>query len=149
MRNVFAGAAILLMLSASFAHAGVSVRGMADSVRIEAQNASIEEVLQTLRDSYALTYTSKVPLQKQVSGVYEGPLSRVVGLLLKDMNFVLTHGQTLHVAITTAAGRPEKTVTAMPPPEAASKADAAAQTAAEILKLFSPPPSTPIPSPRK
>lgn len=110
------------MLAASVAHAGVSVRGTAEAIRIETEKASIEEVLGALRDAYGLTFASKIPLGKQVSGTYDGPLSKVVALLLRDMNFVLTHeGKTLHVAIISTRGRQETIGAAVPPPATAGK----------------------------
>ena len=155
--NCSTGAAGILMLMASVAHAAVATEGSAESIRIEVQNASLEEVLGALHDGYGLSYSSKVPLERQVSGTYEGSLARVVGLLLKDMNYVLAHqGQTLHVTITSAAER-QGTVGATPPPAAtpaapaaASTQDAAAKAASDVLKLMFPPvPPAPTPSARE
>lgn len=149
------GASGLLMLAASMAQAGVAAQGTAEAVRIEVQNASLEDVLGTLRDGYGLTYKSNVPLDKQVSGTYEGSLSRVVGLLLKDMNFVLTHdGQTLRVLVTSApaaqipssAGGPAAAVAVAPAAPTSQKTPA--QIAAELFKNL-PPPPPPTPSARK
>jgi hypothetical protein len=132
------------MLVASIAHAGVSVQGTAEAIRIETEKASIEEVLGALRDRYGLTYTSKVPLLKQVSGVYNGPLSRVVATLLHDMNFVLTQqGKAVHVVITSPVGR-QPTAGAPPPPATASKSEPNPQ----FPVGFFPPPSPSSPSAR-
>ena len=156
--NWSTSAAGFLLLVASVAQASVATQGSAESIRIEVQNASLEEVLGALHAGYGLSYSSKVPLEREVSGTYEGSLARVVGLLLKDMNFVLAHqGQTLHVTITSAAGR-QGTIVATPVPAAApaapvaaSKQDAAAAKAAsDVLKLMFPPvPPPPTPSARE
>src|SRR6266545_2795425 len=87
-----------LILTASVAHARVSVQGTPEVVHIEAEKASIEDVLRALRDAYGLTYASNIPLGKDVSGTYDGPLSRVLSRLLYDTSFVLTHnGKTFHL----------------------------------------------------
>jgi hypothetical protein len=135
-------AAGLFMLVASIAHAGVGVQGTPEAIRVEADNATIEEVLSALHDAYDLTYASKVPLVKQVTGIYDGPLSRVLAQLLHEMNFVLSHrGKALHVVITSTVGR-QPTPSAAPPPSASSKADPNPQ----FPPGYFPPPSTSTPS---
>jgi hypothetical protein len=121
--SVSAGAAAFVMLATSTARAGVSVQGTPEAIRVEADKATIEEVLGALHDAYDLTYASKVPLVKQVTGVYDGPLSRVLARLLHEMNFVLSHrGKALHLVITSSVGR-QATPSAAPPPSASSKPD--------------------------
>ena len=139
------------MLAASVGHAGVSVQGTPEAVRIEVEKASIEDVLQALHETYGLTYTSKIRLGKEISGTYDGPLSKVLALLLRGTNFVLTHsGDTLQVVIISAPGKAE---TAGAPPAAhlagtGSKASPTPQWQAELSKLVPPPPPAPTPSAR-
>src|SRR5438105_1744348 len=103
--NLLTITAGFLMLTVSVAHAGVSEQGTPEFVRIEAENASIEDVLHALSDAYGLTYRSNIPLGKQVTGTYDGPLSKVLTRVLSGSNFVLTqNGKTLQLVITSTAG---------------------------------------------
>jgi len=118
----WARAVMVVTLAASTARAGVTVQGTVEAIRLEADNASIEEVLGALHDAQGLTYASKVPILKQVSGVYVGPLSRVLTSLLRDMNFVIAQeGKAVHVLII-SRGEGRTTHSAAPLPTAA-KAD--------------------------
>ena len=69
--------------------AEAQVRGSPDAVRIETQNASIEEVLAALGGAFDLRYQSSANLAKQLSGTYEGSLQRVVARVLEGYDFVL------------------------------------------------------------
>jgi hypothetical protein len=149
--NLLAVAAGFSMLAASVGHAGVSVQGTPDAVRIEVEKASIEEVLQALHETYGLTYTSKIRLGKEISGTYDGPLSRVVALLLRGTNFVLTHsGETLQVVIISAQGKGDTVGTppAVQLPATVIKPSPTPQWQAELFKLVPPPPPAPTPSAR-
>jgi hypothetical protein len=138
-----------LMVTASVSHAEVSVQGTPEVLRIEAKNASIEEVLGALRDAYSLTYQSYIPLGGQVSGTYVGPLPQVLARLLEGSNFVLTHsGNTFRVVITSLAG--PQPVPAAPSgmsfPTTETKASPTPQAPVGIVFPPAPPPA---PSARK
>jgi len=99
-------AAGFLMLTVPVAHADVRVQGTPEVVQVEAENASIEEVLRTLRDAYGLNYQSDISLGRQVSGTYRGSLVDVLTRLLDGNSFVLTRGEnTVQVMITSAGSR--------------------------------------------
>lgn len=101
-------AAGCLMLTTTFADAEVSVRGTLEAAHVETQKASIEEVLRALSDTYGFSYVSHIPLSEEVNGTYDGPLSRVLLLLLSGRNYVLKHQEKgLRLVIISRAG-PEK-----------------------------------------
>jgi hypothetical protein len=101
-------AAGCFLLMTTFADAGVNVRGTPEATRVEAHEASIEEVLRALSDTYSFRYVSNIPLRQIVTGTYNGPLSRVLSFLLSGRNFVLKHeSKGLRLVIISEAG-PEK-----------------------------------------
>ena len=101
-------AAGCLLLMTTFADAGVNVHGTPEATRVETYEASIEEVLRALSDTYSFTYVSNMPLRGTVTGTYNGPLSRVLSFLLSGRNFVLKHERKgLRLVIISEAG-PEK-----------------------------------------
>jgi hypothetical protein len=137
-----------LMFTASVAYAEVSVQGTPEVLHVEAKSASIEEVLGALRDKYGLTYQSEIPLGRQVSGSYVGPLPKVLARLLEGTNFVLTHsGNNFRVVITSSAGPqaiPTRPGMPFPMPELKPNPTPQAQ-----VGIVLPPPPPPTPSARK
>ncbi len=83
--------AILLaaLLHGASARAEVRIAGAADAIQVEARDAPLEEVLSALRANFGLRYRSGATLDRRVSGIYEGPLQRVVSRLLEGYDFVL------------------------------------------------------------
>ena len=81
--------AIVLGICPTSAFPETQVRGSPEAVRIEAKNASIEEILTALRSSFGLQYQSTGKLEKQVTGTYAGPLQRVLVRLLEGNDFFL------------------------------------------------------------
>jgi len=99
-------AAGCLLLTTTFADAGVNVHGTPDATHVETQEASIEEVLRALSETYSFSYVSNIPLREMVTGTYNGPLSRVLSFLLSGRNFVLKHeGKGLRLVIISEAGQ--------------------------------------------
>ena len=99
-------AAGCLLLTTTFADAGVNVRGTPEATRVETQEASIEEVHRALSETYSFSYVSNIPLREMVTGTYNGPLSRVLSFLLSGRNFVLKHERKgLHLVIISEAGQ--------------------------------------------
>ena len=110
-RATIAGGCLLLMTT--FADAGVNVHGTPEATRVETHEASIEEVLHALSDTYSFTYVSNMPLREAVTGTYNGPLSRVLSFLLSGRNFVLKHeGKGLHLVIISEAGQNKPSISA-------------------------------------
>ena len=101
-------AAGCFLLTTTFAAAGVDVRGTPEATHVETQEASIEELLRALSDTYSFSYVSNIPLREMVTGTYNWPLSRVLSFLPSGRNFVLKHeSKGLRLVIISEAG-PEK-----------------------------------------
>jgi hypothetical protein len=101
----FAGPA---MLSIAFcattylAHAEGKISGTPELVRIEATNATVDELLSGLRDKFGLSYRSGRLLDEKIEGAYSGSLIGVVRRLLANYNYVLSRrsdGDTLLVQV--------------------------------------------------
>ncbi len=74
------------------ARAEARISGAPDAVRVEAQDASVDEVMAALVASFDLRYRSPASLTRRVTGTYEGSLQQVVARLLDGYNFVLRTG---------------------------------------------------------
>ena len=86
--------AILLaaLCHAQSVRAEARISGAPDAVRVEADDASVDEVMAALGASFDLRYRSPVSLTRRVTGTYEGSLQNVVARLLDGYNFVLRTG---------------------------------------------------------
>ena len=94
-----------LVLTTTFAAAGVSVRGTSEAAHVETQSASVDEVLRVLSNKFSVSYVSNIVLSEEVNGTYDGPLSRVIALLLPGRSFVLEHDEKgLRLVIIPSAG---------------------------------------------
>ena len=102
-------ASILLLAAALLSNpacAGVRAAGSADAATVEVRDASLEEILSALGERFALQHRSAVPLERRLTGTYEGPLQRVVRHLLDGYDFVVKSSfGMLEVSILGAAGR--------------------------------------------
>jgi len=79
----------LLGGAAPSASAEVIITGTADRVRVEASNATLEELLSALGDKFALSYRSGKLLDERIEGTYSGTLAVVVRRLLTNYDFVI------------------------------------------------------------
>lgn len=88
------GMAILLaaLCHAQSVRAEARISGEPDGVRVEARDASVDEVMAGLVASFDLRYRSPAPLTRRVTGTYEGSLQHVVARLLDGYNFVMKTG---------------------------------------------------------
>jgi hypothetical protein len=89
-------ALVAALLSAVFlqtlpvpADADVRVSGEAEALKIEASNASLEEVLAALGRSCGLQYRYPAGFSHSVSGTFAGSLRQVLSRLLQGTNFVV------------------------------------------------------------
>jgi hypothetical protein len=69
--------------------ADVRVSGEAEALKIEASNASLEEVLAALGRSCGLQYRYPADFSHSVSGTFAGSLRQVLSRLLQGTNFVV------------------------------------------------------------
>jgi hypothetical protein len=80
-----------LLLAAPPGHAvgaDIRVQGSADSVRIEAHDATRGDILAALAGRFPLTWRG-VTDDRAVTGTFEGPLRDVVKRVLEGYNFVI------------------------------------------------------------
>jgi len=80
--------AVIAMAPAS-ALAEVKVSGHPNAVRIEAQTASVDEIFAALRNSFGLRHHSRIKLDGEITGNYEGSLRTVLTRILGRYDFVL------------------------------------------------------------
>jgi type II secretory pathway component GspD/PulD (secretin) len=81
--------AIFIQALSMSAYAEFHVTGESDAIKIEANEASVEELLIALSEAYGLQYRSSANLSRSVSGTFEGPLQQVLSRLLQGYNFAV------------------------------------------------------------
>jgi hypothetical protein len=86
--------AIFLQALSMSARADVKVSGDADALRIEASDASLEEVLAALGRNSGLRYRYPANFSHSVSGTYAGSLRQVLSRLLQGYNFVVESSES-------------------------------------------------------
>jgi hypothetical protein len=81
--------AIFMQALSMSAYAEVQITGKSDAIKIEANEASVEELLIALSEAYGLQYRSSANLSRSVSGTFAGPLQQVLSRLLQGYNFAI------------------------------------------------------------
>ena len=90
------------------AYADVSVTGEPNAVKIEAREASVEELFAALSKTYDVRYRMPMGLKRPISGSYEGSLLQVLVRVLQGFNFSIessTNG--VSVAVYGLSGSPD------------------------------------------
>ena len=86
--------------------AQTTITGAEDGLRVEARDASVQEVLAALGTKFGLRYRNITALDRRIDGTYEGSLHRVVTRLLDGSSYVLsTGGGHIEVIMLSAAKR--------------------------------------------
>ena len=86
--------------------AQTTITGAEDGLRVEARDASVQEVLAALGTKFGLRYRNITVLDRRIDGTYEGSLHRVVTRLLDGSSYVLsTGGGHIEVIMLSAAKR--------------------------------------------
>jgi len=80
---------LMLVMGPTSAFSETKVSGTSQSVRVEAKDSSIEEILSALRNSFGLQYRLNGNLEKKITGNYAGPLDRVLTRILAGNDFVM------------------------------------------------------------
>jgi hypothetical protein len=83
---------LTVLLAAGPAAAEVGVTGQPDAVSIEVRDATVEDVLVALGQSFGLQHRSAAPLARPISGTYKGSLSQVLRRVLDGYDFILKTG---------------------------------------------------------
>lgn len=84
---VIVSAAILAF--GRIASAEVKVAGRPDAVHLEVHEAPLREVLAALQERFNLRYRTADALEAQMTGVFDGPLRRVVARLLSGHDYAM------------------------------------------------------------
>ena len=92
-RALPARAAIMLVVVLSLAStrtlAGIDVSGSTEAVTVEAQNASIDEVLTALSHAFNVQYHGPIDLKHRITGTYRGSLRGVLTRILEGYNYIV------------------------------------------------------------
>ena len=80
-------ASLILLAGARAAQAEVQVGGKPGAVHLEARDASLHDVLMALHEHFNLRYRSNDALETQMTGVFDGPLSRVAARILDGYDY--------------------------------------------------------------
>ena len=100
-RTFMAFAMVLLVIAALTASARAEIRiaGSASSVRVEARDATVADVLAALAQRFAVRVRGTTG-DRRVSADFDGPLRRVIAQVLKGYDFViLARGDGLEVMV--------------------------------------------------
>ena len=81
--------ASLLIAMPSFAFDGVKVAGTAEKLRLEVSNATVDNALAALRSAVDFKCLCSPPLDRRVTGVYQGNIGRVLSRLLEGYDYVI------------------------------------------------------------
>ena len=89
-RLVAAAALFLACAVSPPVHAEVRVSGSEDNVVLRANNATMPEILSGVESALHLKVTITGPMTRQFTGVYSGPLRRVLSRLLDGVNYIVS-----------------------------------------------------------
>jgi hypothetical protein len=78
----------LVVLSSPATNAETRLTGQVDAIRMEARDASIEDVLSALGATYGLRFSTQTPLGAHITGTFTGPLLKVVAQVLGGYDYV-------------------------------------------------------------
>jgi hypothetical protein len=82
------------------ARAELSIAGPPAAIRLEANGASLEEILLALQTGFNLRYRTLAALDGTVSGTYRGPLAHVAAQLLERYDFIMrVSAQTVDISV--------------------------------------------------
>jgi hypothetical protein len=113
---------IALAIAPTWARAETKVHGTPQAVVVEAQNATIEEILGALTDTFKVQFKSAANLDKRLTGTYQGTLQQAVSHILKGYDFVVKSGQAGLEITLLGAGKPVAVVGSRPATKAAEAA---------------------------
>jgi hypothetical protein len=123
------GLGIVLAIAPTWACAEIQVRGTPQAVVVEAQNATVEEILVSLTDAFKVEFRSAANLDKRLTGTYQGTLQEAVSHILKGYDFVTKSGQAGLEITLLGAGKPVAVLGTRPATKSADAAPAALPTA--------------------
>jgi hypothetical protein len=133
-----AGFAIVLgfapVVVSTSALAELRVGGNANAVTIDAQNTPIREILDTLGKTFDVRFQSTANLEKQITGTYEGSLSKVLIRILEGYSVVMkTSKEGIQVTVLGTKNASGVAASAVSPASTVVVADTVAQAAPPAL----------------
>jgi hypothetical protein len=84
---------VALAIAPTLALAETQVRGTPSALSVEAQNASVEEILVALSNAFDVEFRSSADLEKRITGTYRGSLQQVVMHILGGYDFFVKSGE--------------------------------------------------------
>ena len=93
--------------------AQISVQGPAENIRLEARNASVEEILAVLRGRFDLHYRG-TDLRRRVTGTFEGSLREILKHVLDGYDYVIGPVGSNMEVIVLRPGTPGQAVAPIP-----------------------------------
>jgi len=81
--------ASLLIVGPSLAFDGVKVAGTAEKLRVEVNDATVDNALAALRSAVDFKCLCPPALDRRVTGVYQGSIGRVLSRLLEGYDYVI------------------------------------------------------------
>jgi hypothetical protein len=97
---------IALAIAPTWARAETQVHGTPQAVVVEAQNATVKEVLSALIDTFNVQVRSAADLDKRLTGTYEGTLQQTASRILSGYDFVVKSDQSGLEITLFGAGKP-------------------------------------------
>ena len=118
--------AMLLTVRPAFGLDGVRVTGTAAKLQLELNDNTVGEALTELRSAFGVTCRCAVPLDRRVTGLYQGNINRVLSRLLEGYNFVVKTSSSGNVElIVIDASAPASLAQSAPPPTGYTSSSAA------------------------
>jgi hypothetical protein len=98
--RALAVAMVLLAAGTGTLRAEVRIEGDAAALRIEAKNSRITDVLAALGKTMNVQLRTSSPLNRTISGTYQGSLQKILPKLLKGYDYIIkTHGAAVEVLV--------------------------------------------------
>jgi hypothetical protein len=116
---------VALAVAPTWTYAEIQVRGTPQAVVVEAQNATVEEILVALTDQFKVQFRSAANLDKRLTGTYEGTLAKAVTRILKGYDFLMKSGPSGLEITLLGAGKPLAVAGTRAEPKSAELAAAA------------------------
>lgn len=89
MRLLRAAVALSLLLTASPAFAATDIQGTPDDLRLDVQNATIDEILNALAARFKLTFTTHSHSLRALTGTYSGTLRKTLTRILDGNDYIM------------------------------------------------------------
>ncbi len=98
----------LATLATCPAGAETKVDGDAAAVRLQARDASVEEILAALHERFGMNYRGLPPATRCINAAFEGPLNRVVARVLDGYDFVIKRDAATLDVVVLGGGSPRQ-----------------------------------------